>query len=84
MEAGVEAGVHDGESTDEDESRSNSDSSLAFDCPSWMLEDFEGPWDDIFTNTPTNYTRTMLQILMSLIRDKRKKETTRRGRWARN
>ncbi|KAK4387796.1 hypothetical protein Sango_2386200 [Sesamum angolense] len=47
-----------------DESESNSNSSLVSDCPSWMLEDLEGPWDDdIFTNRPENYTRTMLKTL---------------------
>ncbi|KAK4382804.1 hypothetical protein Sango_2836700 [Sesamum angolense] len=47
-----------------DESESNPNSSLVSDCPSWMLEDLEGPWDDdIFTNRPENYTRTMLKTL---------------------
>ncbi|KAL0305156.1 UNVERIFIED_CONTAM: hypothetical protein Scaly_2994100 [Sesamum calycinum] len=57
-----------------DESESNSNSSLVSDCPSWMLEDLEGPWDDdIFTNRPENYTRTMLKTLRSLMRERRKK-----------
>ncbi|KAK4390054.1 hypothetical protein Sango_2068700 [Sesamum angolense] len=70
---GVEEGIQEGAGTEavegenevqNDESESNSNSSLVSDCPSWMLEDLEGPWDDdIFTNRPENYTRTMLKTL---------------------
>ncbi|KAL0415683.1 UNVERIFIED_CONTAM: hypothetical protein Slati_3400200 [Sesamum latifolium] len=57
------------------ESESNSDTSSASECPSWMLEDLEGPWDDdIFSNRPENYTRTMLKTLRSFIKEKRKKK----------
>ncbi|KAL0419176.1 UNVERIFIED_CONTAM: hypothetical protein Sradi_1331100 [Sesamum radiatum] len=39
-----------------------------------MMKDLEGPWDDdIFTNRPENYTRTMLKTLRSLMRERRKK-----------
>ncbi|KAL0446334.1 UNVERIFIED_CONTAM: hypothetical protein Slati_1761300 [Sesamum latifolium] len=37
-----------------DESESNSDSSLISDCPSWMLEDLEGPLDDLYKNNVKN------------------------------
>ncbi|KAL0444335.1 UNVERIFIED_CONTAM: hypothetical protein Slati_2156200 [Sesamum latifolium] len=56
------------------ESESNSDASSASECPSWMLEDLEGLWnDEIFSNRPENYTRTMLRTLRSFIKEKRKK-----------
>ncbi|KAL0303343.1 UNVERIFIED_CONTAM: hypothetical protein Sradi_6202400 [Sesamum radiatum] len=57
------------------ESESNYDASSASECPSWMLEDLEGPWDDdIFSNRSENYTRTMLKTLRSFIKEKRKKK----------
>ncbi|KAL0391443.1 UNVERIFIED_CONTAM: hypothetical protein Slati_4529400 [Sesamum latifolium] len=67
-----EVEVGDGEGG---ESESKSDTSSASECPFWMLEDLEGPWDDdIFSNRPENYTRTMLKTLRSFIKEKRKKK----------
>ncbi|KAK4410434.1 hypothetical protein Sango_0116400 [Sesamum angolense] len=68
-----------------DESESNSNSTLVSNCPSWMLEDLEGPWDDdIFTNRPKNYTRTMLKTLRSLMRKQEQQNERGEGSSRRN
>ncbi|KAL0448808.1 UNVERIFIED_CONTAM: hypothetical protein Slati_1437200 [Sesamum latifolium] len=77
----VDVGECEGEGS---ELESNFNASSASECPSRMLEDLEAPWDDdIFTNRPENYTRTMLKTLSSFIKEKREKrhedKQTQRG-----
>ncbi|KAK4409116.1 hypothetical protein Sango_0492600 [Sesamum angolense] len=53
------------------QSGSSSDS----DCPSWMLEDLEGPLDDdIFVSRDAEYGRKLMKTVKSWVREMRKKK----------
>ncbi|KAG8375322.1 hypothetical protein BUALT_Bualt10G0088200 [Buddleja alternifolia] len=56
-----------------------SDSSFISDCPSWMLEDFEGPMDDdIFANKAPDHAITIFKTLRAFIKEKKKRRAAER------
>ncbi|KAG8367337.1 hypothetical protein BUALT_Bualt16G0061700 [Buddleja alternifolia] len=56
-----------------------SDSSFISDCPSWMLEDFEGPMDDdIFANKASDHAITIFKTLRAFIKEKKKRRAAKR------
>ncbi|KAL0293000.1 UNVERIFIED_CONTAM: hypothetical protein Sradi_6961600 [Sesamum radiatum] len=65
---GAENGEGDGEG-------SSSSDSTASQCPSWLLEDLEGPLDDdIFEHRPPDHTRKLFKAIRSFVREQRKKK----------
>ncbi|KAG8379207.1 hypothetical protein BUALT_Bualt07G0064600 [Buddleja alternifolia] len=53
-----------------------SDSLFISDCPSWMLEDFEGPMDDdIFANKAHDHAITIFKTLRAFIKEKKEKKS---------
>ncbi|KAG8369753.1 hypothetical protein BUALT_Bualt14G0046500 [Buddleja alternifolia] len=65
-----EGGVGCDSEGDEDES----DTSFVLDCPSWMLEDLEGPQDDdIFADKPADHALKIFKTLRAYLRDKERK-----------
>ncbi|KAL0430340.1 UNVERIFIED_CONTAM: hypothetical protein Sradi_0660000 [Sesamum radiatum] len=71
----------DGEGNDSESSSSDSSTSQ---CPSWLLEDLEGPFDDdIFEARPSDHTRKLFITMRDFVRAqkrKKKRQNNREGR----
>ncbi|KAG8387639.1 hypothetical protein BUALT_Bualt02G0042300 [Buddleja alternifolia] len=64
---------HDNVNQDPDDS----DSSSISECPSWLLEDLKGPYDDdIFTSRPVDHALKVLKSLRAFVKGKKKKKIT--------
>ncbi|KAL0408082.1 UNVERIFIED_CONTAM: hypothetical protein Sradi_1742600 [Sesamum radiatum] len=63
------------EGVENGEGGSSSSDSTASQCPSWLLEDLEGPLDDdIFEHRPPDHTRKLFKAIRSFVREQRKKK----------
>ncbi|KAG8368964.1 hypothetical protein BUALT_Bualt15G0101000 [Buddleja alternifolia] len=72
FEDGAWASVSDEDGQNE-EGVGESDSSSVSDCPSWMLEDLEGPDDDdIFQERPPDHAKKLFKALRSFLKDKKR------------
>ncbi|KAK4392763.1 hypothetical protein Sango_2054100 [Sesamum angolense] len=62
-----------------DDSDSGGSDSSASQCPSWMLEDLEGPPDDdIFESRPDGHARKLFKIMRVFLREQKKKRRVER------
>ncbi|KAL0392824.1 UNVERIFIED_CONTAM: hypothetical protein Sradi_2505200 [Sesamum radiatum] len=62
-----------------DDSDSGSSDSSASQCPSWMLEDLEGPLDDhIFESRPDGHARKLFKTMRVFLREQKKKRRAER------
>ncbi|KAL0298523.1 UNVERIFIED_CONTAM: hypothetical protein Sradi_6512100 [Sesamum radiatum] len=62
-----------------DDSDSGGSDSSASQCPSWMLEDLEGPLDDdIFESRPDGHARKLFKTMRVFLREQKKKRRAER------